>query len=129
MLYISSVSLQCHLDVLQRPINVPAILEKLGQLMSGRDEPIDIIGPCKLKQCFRQTLPNVELLQHASGTTNLDFPRIEIVGTPGRIAIVGMSGQFLGANSTEELWEVLENGRDMHSRVCAINRNRNKVFP
>lgn len=117
------------LDVLQRPIDVPAILKTLGQLMSGRDEPIDMIGPCKLKQCFRQTVPDVELLQHGSGTANLDFPPIETVGTSGNIAIVGMSGRFPGANSIEELWEVLENGRDMHSKVCTNNENRNKIFP
>ena len=34
-----------------------------------------------------------------------------------KIAIVGMSGRFPGAASCEELWEVLEQGRDVHKTI------------
>jgi 3-oxoacyl-(acyl-carrier-protein) synthase len=34
-----------------------------------------------------------------------------------KIAIVGMSGRFPGAQDTEEFWKVLHNGRDMHREV------------
>jgi hypothetical protein len=33
------------------------------------------------------------------------------------IAIVGMAGRFPGANNTEELWHVLEQGLDLHKTV------------
>ena len=34
-----------------------------------------------------------------------------------KIAIVGMSGRFPGATSCEELWQVLEQGRDVHKTI------------
>lgn len=34
-----------------------------------------------------------------------------------KIAIVGMSGRFPGATNCEELWEVLEQGRDVHKTI------------
>lgn len=37
------------------------------------------------------------------------------------IAVVGMAGRFPGAQSVDELWEVLIEGRDLHQMVSARN--------
>ena len=40
--------------------------------------------------------------------------------TDDAIAIVGMSGRFPGADSVDELWQVLSEGIDMHKEVKIV---------
>ena len=40
--------------------------------------------------------------------------------TDDAIAIVGMSGRFPGAESVDELWQVLSKGIDMHKEVKIV---------
>ncbi|MFI0242108.1 SDR family NAD(P)-dependent oxidoreductase [Streptomyces sp. NPDC016845] len=45
--------------------------------------------------------------------------RDDRVDTDGRIAVVGMAGRFPGAESADELWDLLENGTEAISRFTA----------
>lgn len=54
------------------------------------------------------------------------------VGSPSngrsKIAIVGMSGRFPGANSTEAFWELLRQGLDVHREVPPLHWNKSTHF-
>lgn len=45
-----------------------------------------------------------------------------------KIAIVGMSGRFPGANSTEAFWDVLRQGLDVHSEVPPLHWSKSTHF-
>ena len=47
--------------------------------------------------------------------------------TDDAIAIVGMSGRFPGADSVDELWQVLSKGIDMHKEVKILERRQVKL--
>ncbi|KAI3395988.1 hypothetical protein diail_558 [Diaporthe ilicicola] len=49
-------------------------------------------------------------------------------GKRSKIAIVGMSGRFPGANSTEAFWDVLSQGLDMHREVPDLHWNKSTHF-
>lgn len=53
-------------------------------------------------------------------------------GRPGngrsKIAIVGMSGRFPGANSTEAFWDLLRQGLDVHREVPPLHWNKSTHF-
>ncbi|ROW00331.1 hypothetical protein VMCG_07320 [Cytospora schulzeri] len=45
-----------------------------------------------------------------------------------KIAIVGMSGRFPGANSTEAFWDLLRQGLDVHKEVPPLHWNKSTHF-
>lgn len=47
-----------------------------------------------------------------------------VPGKRSKIAIVGMSGRFPGANSTEAFWDLLREGLDVHKEVPPLHWNK-----
>lgn len=49
-------------------------------------------------------------------------------GKRSKIAIVGMSGRFPGANSTEAFWDLLSEGLDVHKEVPPLHWNKSTHY-
>ncbi|KAJ0104403.1 hypothetical protein J7T55_010867 [Diaporthe amygdali] len=49
-------------------------------------------------------------------------------GKRSKIAIIGMSGRFPGANSTEAFWDLLSEGLDVHKEVPPLHWNKSTHF-
>lgn len=61
-------------------------------------------------------MPSIVITE--SSWINQSYP--EDRETDDAIAIIGMSGRFPGAESVDELWQVLSEGIDMHKEVKIV---------
>lgn len=106
-------------DIVQYRMDVKALLKEAYGNKSEESRILQIIGPCKLKPTLQQLFSNSDCQQYDPQMTSLR-PGAALSRCRGRIAITGMAGRFPGADSAQELWQILENGNDMHTKVSRI---------
>lgn len=118
-------------DILQNPLywtkTVQALITSLGK---SAQVTLTAFGPTNITKSLRRTLESsgVEVTE----TKEVEIPLMmdgQVVGESDDIAIIGMSCRLPGSDGLEEFWEVLEQGRDLHTRVICpiIEINEEKV--
>lgn len=108
-------------DILQNPLywtkTLQALITSLGK---SAQVILTAFGPTNVTKSLRRTLESsgVEVTE----TMEIEVPLVvdgHILGESDDIAVVGMSCRLPGSDSLEEFWEVLEQGRDLHTKVIA----------
>lgn len=108
-------------DILQNPLywtkTLQALITSLGK---SAQVALTAFGPTNVTKSLRRTLESsgVEVTE----TKEVEVPQVvdgHILGESDDIAVVGMSCRLPGSDSLEEFWEVLEQGRDLHTKVIA----------
>lgn len=106
-------------DILQNPLYWTKTLQALTtSLGNSAKVTLTAFGPTNVTKSLRRTLESsgVEVTE----TKEVEVPLVvdgHILGESDDIAVVGMSCRLPGSDSLEEFWEVLEHGRDLHSKV------------
>ena len=104
---------ECLTDLLQSQASLSMVCETLRSVSQDSKLHIITFGGTEHAGCLQTAIPN---LVTQSCPLNVDPALIsEPANCP--IAIVGMAGRFPGADSPEELWELLLEGLDMHKEV------------
>ena len=109
-------------DVLQAIFQVPLDFDALTERLKGGSMRCNLhmvsIGSSPLssyleKRLAPQSLQNfgIEKPLHHSGPSTRP-------STEDSIAVIGMAGKFPGAENPEELWHLLEHGKDLHQKVA-----------
>ncbi|KAK1511728.1 hypothetical protein CTAM01_00658 [Colletotrichum tamarilloi] len=126
-------------DILQRPSCPARVAKQIAHQLEPVKSPSDLytFGPASQWSAFARRLKNSgvglgaifspALLQHKRtgdsmsgynhGDSHSDDEESDEEGNENLIAIIGYSGRFPGAESAEELWDVLCDGRDTSSRM------------
>lgn len=132
-------------DILQRPSCPARVAKQIAHQLEPVKSSSDLytFGPASQWSAFARRLKSSgvslgaisspALLQHKRtgdsisehnhGDSHSDDEESDEEGNENLIAITGYSGRFPGAESAEELWDVLCNGRDTSSRVSRIMIN------
>ena len=106
---------QIILDILQEPLRWSTVVHKLVTCFRGQNAVLISAGPVRAADSVRREMNNA----------GIDVDRSEIQPLPAShtrnlssdIAIVGMAGRLPGCETLEEIWKVLEDGRDVHKKV------------
>ncbi|EMR86678.1 putative polyketide synthase protein [Botrytis cinerea BcDW1] len=115
------------LEMLTEPIIFNKILQgcvQKGKDFQGRECLIIPFGPTSAAKVLAavlesQTELDITLRSPQSGNQQAAKQKTSMEVSPGKckLAIVGMAGRFPDAASHEKLWELLENGLDVHREV------------
>lgn len=107
-------------DILQNPLywtkTLQALIISLGK---AADVTLTAFGPTNVTKSLRRTLESSGI--KVTETREVEIPLVDgdVIGDSDDIAIIGMSCRLPGSDSLEEFWEVLEQGRDLHTKVTA----------
>ncbi|KAK6592490.1 beta-ketoacyl synthase [Botrytis cinerea] len=115
------------LEMLTEPIIFNKILQgcvQKGKDFQGRECLIIPFGPTSAAKVLAavlesQTELDITLRSPQSGNQQAAKQKTSMEVSPGKckLAIVGMAGRFPDAASHEKLWELLENGLDVHREI------------
>lgn len=106
-------------DVLLRPIEWNSTFEKLdswvkqANLKSFSVVPIATTAEQLIYAELRKSSPHISIPSSKSQKSQSSSESSSASKTP-KLAIIGMSGRFPGANSTDEFWNLLHQGLDVH---------------
>ncbi|KAI0877071.1 hypothetical protein GGS24DRAFT_512251 [Hypoxylon argillaceum] len=107
-------------DVLQQPLDLDNIIRYISRDTADHDVHLTSIGPARMSSLERALQPS-----HVSrlGSRQLQSPQsnLPLLDNSDSIAVVGMAGRFPGAESVDELWKTLVEGKDQH-RLIPIDR-------
>ncbi|RYP85130.1 hypothetical protein DL769_001034 [Monosporascus sp. CRB-8-3] len=110
---------QIMLEIFQNGTN-PAQLFDLGgsYLQKGKEISLFMLGATSYLVLLRRSLHtqgfNVALKTNAPRLQNT-----ELRGGSGSVAIIGMSGQFPGAATVDEMWQILMRREELHRKIPA----------
>lgn len=108
-------------DILIRPLSFERVLTTLVSEVRRSDSnrcEIVSVGPSKATSSLVSTLKSETKSEVSVGEQlGLTNAANDAPGTSVKIAVVGMSGRFPGADSLDRLWSLLEQGLDVHRRV------------
>lgn len=109
-------------DVLENPLYWTKTVQNVISSLETAEVSLTSFGPTNVIKSLRRALESAGVKVTETGEAAPTVPR-NMRGGSGHIAIVGMSGRFPGGADLEEFWkEVLEKGRDMHSKVIFRSR-------
>lgn len=116
---------QIMLDIFQNGTD-PARVFDLSKtfVQKGKEISLYMLGSTSYLVLLRRSL-HAQGLQVALKTTAPSVPNTQLRGGSGSVAIIGMSGQFPGAASVDEMWEVLMRQEELHTKV---NRTQSASF-
>ncbi|MCJ1313534.1 hypothetical protein MMC25_007213 [Agyrium rufum] len=103
-------------DVLQIPLYWTKTVSNMAASIGSSDVTLTTFGPTNAVKSLRRNLEQAgaKLAELASSDAQSQAtPR----GGSGAIAIIGMAGRFPGSETLEEFWEVLEKGKDLHTKI------------
>ena len=105
-------------EILQLPIDWSLIIQNLTSFSKEMDVTLSVIGPASAIGSVERAL-RPTLVSNMAGIALSDegFHLFEHRPASESIAIVGVSGRFPKGESLDELWQVLENGLDLHKEV------------
>lgn len=107
-------------DILRNPLywnkTLRALIISLGETA---DVTLTAFGPTNVTKSLRRTLESSGI--EVTETREVGIPAVDdhIIAESDDIAIVGMSCRLPGSDSLEEFWDVLEKGRNLHTKVTA----------
>lgn len=106
---------KCLVDILQLPSDLVAVRSRLQSLAHNQGFHVTSFGSSTFTTYLQHSIPSLRL--HEDPLTTGSHLSYRELNDP--IAIVGMSGRFPGADSTDELWQLLLQGLDTHKEVRA----------
>jgi len=106
---------KCLVDILQLPSDLVAVCSQLQALAHGQSFHVMSFGSSTFATYLQHSIPSLRL--HEDPLITGSYLEHRELDNP--IAIVGMSGRFPGADSTDELWQLLLQGLDTHKEVRA----------
>ncbi|TVY82991.1 Conidial yellow pigment biosynthesis polyketide synthase [Lachnellula suecica] len=113
----------CICQVLCERLRWTTILDDSAEMLSKRNTQLIVIGSSPhhgLVMSLKQRVPDI-MVVNSFRRENAHLTSRELLDSNAhdnsKIAIVGMAGRFPGANSTEELWALLEQGIDTHRTI------------
>ncbi|KAJ5711400.1 hypothetical protein N7488_005556 [Penicillium malachiteum] len=103
-------------DVLESKLVSQTLCDTISSLdcVDGSDRKLFAFGS---KLALRELLTALELQDFSDMLPKLEETGAKKSGRSNKIAIVGYSGRFPGAEDAELLWELLRDGRDVHREV------------
>lgn len=105
-------------EVLQQPLDLDNIIRYISRDTADHDVHLTSIGPARMSSLERALQPS-----HVSrlGSRQLQSPQsnLPLLDNSDSIAVVGMAGRFPGAESVDELWKTLVEGKDQHRLVSS----------
>ena len=105
-------------EILQLPIDMSLIIQKLTSLSSNLEVSLSVIGPISASGSIERALKPIAVYDMARiNSSDERFRPFQCRPASEAIAIVGMSGRFPKGESLEEFWQVLESGLDLHKEV------------
>lgn len=105
-------------DILQNPLYWTKTLQALViGFGKAADVTLTAFGPTNVTKSLRRTLESSGI--EVTETREVEIPAVDGHGIEDSddIAIIGMSCRLPGSDSLEEFWDVLEQGRDLHTKV------------
>ena len=106
-------------DVLETPLYWTKTVQNVTSSLKTTEVTLTSFGPTNVVKSLCRALEAGGVKVKETGETAPVIPQNVRAGS-GKIAVVGMSGRFPGGTDLEEFWrEVLEKGRDMHSKVSS----------
>ncbi|TKX24669.1 polyketide synthase-like protein [Elsinoe australis] len=114
-------------DFLQQPVRWDKLLEEcISQIIANPKAPAKIftLGICNMANSIASALKaggqaTVSVTDHTTWEAPENFQSTKGRTQNDKIAIVGLSGRFPSAASVDALWELLEQGLDVHRKVPA----------
>ncbi|RYO88710.1 hypothetical protein DL764_008697 [Monosporascus ibericus] len=110
---------QIMLDIFQNGTD-PARLFDLGgsYLQKGKEISLFMLGATSYLVLLRRSL-HTQGFNVALKTNAPSLPNTELRGGSGSVAIIGMSGQFPGAATVDEMWQRLMRREELHRKIPA----------
>ena len=107
-------------DVLEVPLYWAKTVQSVLSDLDTDNVTLTAFGPTNVTKSLRRALETASV--KVSETSNaIQSQADNLRGGSGHVAIIGMSGRFPGGKDLEQFWkEVLENGRDTHSKVNSV---------
>ena len=103
-------------DLITLPSDLVAVRSHIQGIAEGRSLPVIAFGCSDFTKSLQASIPSIVF----TGNSGINQSSPEDPGTDDAIAIIGMSGRFPGAESVDELWQVLLEGSDMHKEVRIV---------
>ncbi|RYP11137.1 hypothetical protein DL765_007886 [Monosporascus sp. GIB2] len=108
---------QIMLDIFQNSTNPARVFEVGGSyLQKGKEISLYMLGATSYLVSLRRSL-HVQGFEVALKTNAPSLQPSELRGGSGSVAIIGMSGQFPGAASVDEMWEILMRREELHRKI------------
>lgn len=105
------------LDIFQNSTNPSRLFEVGGSyLQKGKELSLYMLGATSYLVLLRRSL-HAQGFEVALKTNAPILQASELRGGSGSVAIIGMSGQFPGASSVDEMWELLMQREELHKKV------------
>lgn len=113
---LSEVLLDVLNDISQYPVSLKALCNGLHKSMeNAQGATLRCFGPVTSAKAIKNQLHSLGFDLHDA---DKDIPaNASAVNSSNDIAIVGMSVRLPGSETLEELWKVLEDGRDLHEKI------------
>jgi acyl transferase domain-containing protein len=112
-------------DILRKPIQWSTVTKTvIGACILSEAEEIKLFGfeQCQISKSLHVPLEKTTkrpiIFQDLTAwSSSNESPKFGSRTSNAKIAIVGMSGRFPGAPDVEQLWKILEQGKDMHRKI------------
>jgi iron transport multicopper oxidase len=113
------------LDILQEPLNWSNVVQSVISNLSGQEVVLTSAGPVRAADSLRQKLTSagIDVLE---STEMQPLQAFQQVNGSGDIAIVGYAARLPESETLEDVWKILENGKDVHKKVNIENFLKNQ---
>lgn len=104
-------------DILQEPLRWSTVTRSIVSSLRGQSTVLVSAGPIRAADSLRRELANegVDIV----GSFEMQPDAFHMRNPSTDIAIVGIAGRLPGGETLEEIWKILEDGRDVHQRVSS----------
>ncbi|KAI8635444.1 hypothetical protein F5Y19DRAFT_407791 [Xylariaceae sp. FL1651] len=105
-------------EILQQPLDLDDDIRTISHRIADCDVHLTSIGPARMSSLEQALQPShvCRLGSRQLQSSESDLPTLD---TNELIAVVGMAGRFPGAESVDELWKLLVEGKDQHRLIPA----------
>lgn len=103
-------------DVLQNPLYLSKTLQSMAVGLGNGEATLITFGPSSITNTVRRTLEKSGVKVVESDKASSPAAESPPNGWED-IAVIGMSCRLPGSDNLEEFWKVLEEGRDLHTKV------------
>jgi hypothetical protein len=108
---------QIMLDIFQNSTNPARLFDTCGSYLRKRENiSLIVLGATSYLVLLRRSL-HTQKFEVTLKTSAPGLPKTELRGGSGSVAIIGMSGQFPGASSVDEMWDILMRREEHHRKV------------
>ena len=108
-------------DILHEPIMLETVSQRLKQKASAQPICLTSIGPCRATSHLESSLSPRKVSRFGAGILISDTPIQYQAAVSDSIAVIGITGKFPEAEDLDELWDIMVQGRDLHSLVDGLS--------